>query len=58
MSPYKSQFLVGEVSRRRIPYDRISRLHVKLPPTQQVGGFYGWLWRSIDEALEREFGYR
>jgi hypothetical protein len=58
VSPHESQFLIGEVSKRRIPHDRISRLPIRLPPTQQVGGFRGWLWRTVDEQLERQFGYR
>jgi hypothetical protein len=58
MTSEKRQFVIGEVSKRRIPHDRLSRLHRKLPPTQEVGGFSCWLWRTIDEQLEREFGYR
>jgi hypothetical protein len=57
IAPERRQFFIGEVSKRRIPHDRISRLHIKLPPTQEVGGFCGWLWRTIDEQLGREFGY-
>jgi hypothetical protein len=58
IAPRRSQFMIGEVSRRRIPDDRISRLRVKLTPSQEVGGFSVWLWRTIDQELEREFGYR
>jgi hypothetical protein len=58
MTSERRQFMIGEVNKRRIPHDRISRLDLKLPPTQEVGGFSVWLWRTIDEQLEREFGYR
>ena len=58
IAPRRSQFHIGEVSKRRIPHDRISRLHIKLSPTQKVYAFCGWLWRMVDEELEREFGYR
>ena len=58
LSPERKQFLLGAVSKRQIPQDRISRLHIKLPPTQEVGGVWGWPWPFVDEQLEREFGYR
>jgi hypothetical protein len=53
----RKQFMIGEVSERRMPHDRISRLDLKLPPTQEVGGFSCWLWRTIDDQLQRDFNY-
>lgn len=57
ISPRRSQFVIGEVSMRRIPRDRITRLQIKLRPSQDVGGVCCWLWRTIDNHLETEFGY-
>ncbi|OYW09591.1 MAG: hypothetical protein B7X34_06450 [Acidobacteriia bacterium 12-62-4] len=53
-----SRYIIGEVSKRRIPEERLLRLHINLPPTQRAGGRAFLLWRSIDEFLEREFGYQ
>ena len=58
-SPTINRFLLTEVSARRIPHDRITRTHLRMTGESWVEGSFGcWLWRSVDEQLERLFGLR
>lgn len=58
-SPRISRFLLAEVSARKIPHDRITRLGVRIPAQDvEKGSFFCWLWRSMDEKLDQEFGWR
>ena len=53
---HTSQFLVGAVSKREFPKDRVERLNIKLKPSQKSGGFSVYLWGYLDMFLEKDFG--
>ena len=58
-SPTINRFLLTEVSARRIPHDRITRLQMRTTGEAWTEGSFGcWLWRSVDEQLDRLFGLR
>lgn len=55
----KPQLSIGQASAREYPEERITRLHVKIEPEQQVGVPRGFtLWRYLDSHLLRCFGLR
>jgi hypothetical protein len=50
------QIMVGRLTEKEFPEDRVCRLGMKLPPTQDVGGFMVSLWRFFDRQLQELFG--
>jgi len=50
--------MIGEVSKRRIPLERIVRPHIQYSPMQKAGRYRGWMWRTLDQQLEEKFEYR
>jgi len=52
----RNQVLLGRVSAREFPADRVVRTGVKLEPSQPAGGFTVLLWKHMDMLLERLFG--
>lgn len=44
-----SQFMIGRSSEKELPTDRVERLGIALKPTQNVGGFFVFGWRYLDE---------
>ena len=51
-----TQFLIGRLSEKELPTDRIERLGVKSTPIQEVGGFAGASWKTLDALLLDIFG--
>ncbi|MBN8734586.1 MAG: hypothetical protein J0L64_28900 [Acidobacteria bacterium] len=57
-SPRISLFLLSGLGARKIHWGRITRLHVRLPvPEGGDRSFFCWFWRTMDEKLEKEFGW-
>lgn len=55
----KPQLSIGKASAREYPEERITRLHIKIEPEQQVGVPRGsTLWRYLDSHLFACFGLR
>lgn len=58
------RFMIGRTSVRELPKERVRRLGIKLEPFQKrpASARVPWpvtvyLWRSLDTALERDFGF-
>lgn len=51
-------FIIGRTSERELPQDRVQRPGIILELRQQKppGGVPVYLWRSLDESLEKDFG--
>lgn len=53
----KPQLAIGKASAKEYPEDRITRLHIKIEPEQQIGLPRGFtLWRYLDKHLSVCFG--
>jgi hypothetical protein len=54
-----TQLIVGRVSERELPRDRVLRTGIKLNPEQEVKYIQPFtLWRWLDRSLEADFGLR
>jgi hypothetical protein len=51
-----TQFLLGRTNVKELPEERVSRIGIKLKPSQEVGGFSVFLWRYLDRQLLEMFG--
>ncbi len=52
---HRNQFLIGRLSERDLPNDRVVRTGIKLKPSQGPGGFAVFLWRHLDGLLEATY---
>jgi len=52
----QKQFMIGAVSKRDFPTDRVSITGVVLKARRRPGGFFVLLWRNLDKDLGRIFG--
>jgi hypothetical protein len=51
-----TQLFIGRLSEKELPKNRVERLGVKSTPTQEVGGFTGASWKTLDAQLLDIFG--
>ncbi len=50
-----TQLFIGRLSSRELPQHRVNRLGTISEPTQQVGGFLGATWKTLDSQLADTF---
>jgi hypothetical protein len=51
-----TQFLIGRVSAKERPDERLQHLGVNTAPSQKPKGYTAFLWRWFDKALKQHFG--
>jgi hypothetical protein len=51
-----TQLVIGRLHERELPKDRVVRLGITSIPTQEVCGFGGAGWKTLDSSLQHFFG--
>ncbi len=51
-----SQFMIGRISERELPLERVERVGIILKPSQSIGGFTVFTWKHLDQQLNEHFG--